>query len=30
MELYNEPINEFVDWISGENSFTGEDVTGGA
>jgi len=21
--LYNEPINEFVDWVSGENTFTG-------
>ena len=28
-ELYTNKINEFVDWISGDNSFTGENVTGG-
>ena len=27
--LYNEPINEFVDWVSGENTFTGQNITGG-
>jgi hypothetical protein len=29
MDLYNGKINEFVDWVSGENTFTGENVTGG-
>ena len=29
MDLYTNKIDEFVDWVSGENSFTGEDVTGG-
>ena len=29
MDLYTNKINEFVDWVSGENTFTGEDVTGG-
>ena len=29
MDLYNQPINEFVDWVTGLNTFTGEDVTGG-
>ena len=28
-ELYTQKIDEFVDWVSGENSFTGENVTGG-
>jgi hypothetical protein len=29
MDLYNKKITEFVDWVSGVNSFTGEDITGG-
>ena len=29
MDLYTQKIDEFVDWVSGENTFTGEDVTGG-
>lgn len=29
MDLYTHKIDEFVDWVSGENAFTGEDVTGG-
>lgn len=29
MNLYNEKIDEFVDWITGTDSLTGEDVTGG-
>ena len=29
MDLYNGKINEFVDWVSGRDSFTGQDVTGG-
>jgi len=29
MDLYNGKINEFVDWVSGKDSFTGQDVTGG-
>lgn len=29
METYNGKINEFVDWVSGQNSFTGQNVTGG-
>ena len=28
-DLYTGKINEFVDWVSGENSFTGENDTGG-
>ena len=28
-ELYNGKINEFVDWITGENTFTGQQVTNG-
>lgn len=28
-ELYNQKINEFVDWVSGENLFTGINETGG-
>lgn len=28
-QLYTNKINEFVDWVSGENVFTGEQVTGG-
>ena len=28
-QLYTNRINEFVDWVSGENVFTGEQVTGG-
>lgn len=28
-ELYTQKIDEFVDWVSGENTFTGENVTGG-
>ena len=26
-QLYTNKINEFVDWVSGENVFTGEQVT---
>ena len=29
MNTYTDPINEFVDWVSGENVWTGENVTGG-
>lgn len=29
MELYTNKINEFVDWVSGENSFTHNNDTGG-
>ena len=29
MDLYTGQINEFVDWISGNNSFTGQNDTGG-
>lgn len=29
MDLYNEKINEFVDWKTGKNSLTGSDATGG-
>ena len=29
MNLYTGQINEFVDWISGDNSFTGQNATGG-
>lgn len=29
MELYNERINEFVDWVTGDNTFTGQNETGG-
>ena len=29
MDLYTNKIDEFVDWVSGENSFTGENETGG-
>lgn len=29
METYNGQINEFVDWVSGVDSFTGNNVTGG-
>lgn len=29
MDLYTGKINEFVDWVSGKNSFTGSNVTGG-
>jgi hypothetical protein len=29
MELYTNKINEFIDWVSGENVFTGEQVTEG-
>lgn len=28
-DLYTNKIDEFVDWVSGENSFTGDNVTGG-
>ena len=28
-ELYNKEIDEFVDWITGENSWTGQNVTEG-
>ena len=28
-ELYNGKINEFVDWVTGENTFTGQQVTNG-
>ena len=28
METYNEQINEFIDWVSGQNTFTGQDATG--
>ena len=28
-DLYTGDINEFVDWVSGENSFTQQNVTGG-
>lgn len=29
MDLYTNKINEFIDWVSGENVITGESVTGG-
>jgi hypothetical protein len=29
MDLYNGKINEFVDWVTGTNSLTGNSVTGG-
>ena len=29
METYKGKINEFVDWVSGIDSLTGESVTGG-
>jgi hypothetical protein len=29
MDLYNGEINEFVDWVTGENSFTKKNDTGG-
>ena len=29
MELFNEKINEFIDWVSGKNALTGADSTGG-
>ena len=29
MELYNEKINEFIDWVTGDNTFTGQNETGG-
>ena len=29
METYQGKINEFVDWISGDNSLTGGNDTGG-
>ncbi len=29
MDLYNGKINEFVDWVTGTDSFTGNSVTGG-
>ena len=29
MDLYREKINEFVDWVSGNNSLTGQNVTNG-
>lgn len=29
MDLYNETINEFVDWVTGIDSYTGENVTNG-
>jgi hypothetical protein len=29
MDLYNGKINEFIDWVSGINTFTGADATGG-
>lgn len=29
MDLYNGKINEFVDWVSGTDSLTGNNVTGG-
>jgi hypothetical protein len=29
MDLYTGKINEFVDWSTGKNSFTGANVTGG-
>ena len=29
MDLYNERINEFIDWITGINTLTGANVTGG-
>lgn len=29
MDLYTNKIDEFVDWVSGNNVWTGENVTGG-
>ena len=29
MNTYTDPINEFVDWVSGDNVWTGENITGG-
>ena len=29
MDLYNGKINEFIDWVSGINTFTGANATGG-
>lgn len=29
METYQGKINEFVEWVGGKDSRTGEDVTGG-
>ena len=29
MDLYTGQINEFIDWVSGTNSFTGQNATGG-
>ena len=29
LELYNGDINEFIDWVTGENSFTQQDATEG-
>jgi hypothetical protein len=29
MDLYNGKINEFVDWVTGKNKFTNQNVTGG-
>ena len=29
MDLYNGKINEFVDWLTGDNSYTGQNVTEG-
>ena len=29
METYNGTINEYVDWVSGDNSLTGGNDTGG-
>jgi hypothetical protein len=28
MDLYNEKINEFIDWVSGINSVTGNTISG--
>jgi hypothetical protein len=29
MDLYTGKINEFVDWVTGKNQFTGVSSTGG-
>lgn len=29
MDLYNGKINEFVDWVTGADSLTGNNATGG-
>lgn len=28
-QTYDQPIDEFVDWVTGIDSLSGEDITGG-